>query len=293
MSSVGDDAGQAPRVSIVIPCYGSGRYLAEAIDSALQQTHPNVEVVVVNDGSPDETAEVASRYPVRYLSQERSGVCVAANRGIEAARGEFVMRLDADDVLALTYVEDTLQALEAHPEAHFAYTEFPQFGARSGNYPVATFSAERLAERNYVHVSALMRRASFERAGRYRAHMGWSHCEDWDLWLSFADLGMQGIFVPKPLLFYRQHRLGPGPNEPRLSLRWLHRAIRITAHIQDHHPRAFAPRRLLRRLIDLPRRLLTREVSLRHALVVFCFYGVMLLRLALRQIRPHSTVSGP
>ncbi|MBI4346369.1 MAG: glycosyltransferase [Elusimicrobia bacterium] len=277
-----------PLVSVVIPCHGYGRYLGEAIESALGQTYRDVEVIVVDDGSLDETPEVAARYPVRYVRQDRSGVCVASNRGFATAKGELMMRLDADDVLAPTYVEETAAALAAHSDAHYAYTDFPQFGVRSGAIAARPFSAEALAERNYVHASALMRRASFERAGGYRDHMSRSHCADWDLWLSFADLGMAGILVPKPLLHYRQHRIGLAPNDPRPSLRWLRRAYRITSHLQDHHPRTFAAALLLRRLATLPWRLVTREVSVRHGLVVTCFYGVMLMRTALGLRRPHD-----
>lgn len=289
-----DPGNAAALVSIVIPCHGYGRYLPEAIESALEQTYPNVEVVVVNDGSSDDTAEIVRRYPVRSVSQAQAGVCVAADRGIAASRGTFVMRLDADDVLEPTYVTETLRALQSHPEVDFAYTDVVHFGAWHARSSVPEFSPETLAERNYVHVSALMRRAAYERAGGYRPEMSWSHCEDWDLWLTFAELGMRGVLVPKPLLRYRQHRPGGGPNEPRLSLPWIARAMRITAAIQDDHPYAFAPRLLLHRLSTLPRRLATREVSRRHALVVTGMCSLMLLRLVLGRVpRSRSRSAGP
>lgn len=241
-------------------------------------------MIVVDDGSRDGSAAVAARYPVRVIGQEHAGVCTAANRGVAASRGDLVMRLDADDVLAPTYVEETARSLEFHPEADFAYTELRYVGDRGGPYDVADFDPETLAERNYVHASALMRRTSFDHAGGYREDMATVRCEDWDLWLSFAERGLRGILVRKPLLFYRQHASG-GRNRPRLSPAGLGREIRMAARLQDHHPVTFAPPRLLRRLSTLPGRVLAREVPPRRAALLVAFYGVMLLRAVARRSR--------
>src|SRR5260370_18162318 len=92
------------------------------------------------------------------------------------------------------------------PGAHFAYTQITYFGARTGSYPVEAFDPEALAERNYIHGSALMRRGSFDLVGGYSPTMAVSRCEDWDLWLAFAECELPGVLIPKPLLRYRQHR---------------------------------------------------------------------------------------
>lgn len=269
-----------PLVSIVIPCHDYGRFVGEAIASALAQTHPAIEVVVVDDGSRDGTADVAARYAVRVIRIEHGGICAAANAGIAAARGEFVMRLDADDALLPTYVEETLRPLLRDPDLHFAYTEFEKFGAGTGSYDVEDFDPETIAERNYVHASALMRRSSFERAGGYRRDMTGARCEEWDLWLSFADLGLRGVFVPGRLLRYRQH-----PGGGRNAFRGLGRELRTIALLQDHHPRTFAPPVLMSRLRSVPRRLITGRVSPRFAALLAAFYGVMLLRAAIGRAR--------
>ncbi|HVT45803.1 MAG TPA: glycosyltransferase [Thermoanaerobaculia bacterium] len=109
-----------PLVSIVIPCFNQGKYLAEAIESSLAQTHPSCEVIVVDDGSTDSTASVASRYPtVRYLFQSNSGVSAARNRGLEASGGELIVFLDADDRLLPHAVETGLRLLGGDPGAAF------------------------------------------------------------------------------------------------------------------------------------------------------------------------------
>lgn len=273
-----------PLVSIVIPCHNYGRFLAISIESALGQTYRGIEVVVVDDGSDDDTLEVAGRYPVRLISQERTGVCGAVNRGVQVSHGERLVLLSADDALAHTYVEETLAALDARPDVHFAYTGAAHFDGRPWAYPIEDFDVETLAERNYIHASALMRRSSWEHVGGYRLDMTDLRCEDWDLWLSFVEAGMRGVLVRKPLLYYRQHTR-TGRNTLRFSPRAVRREVTMTARLQDHHPIVFTPRRLLRRLSSLPVRLMTGKVSVRHALLLGAFYGVMLARVGLRRTR--------
>ncbi len=96
-----------PLVSICVPAYNAERYVAEALDSALAQTYPHVEVVVVNDGSTDGTREVLAAYQgrgVRVVDQPNAGQCAAANRAFRESRGDLVKFFDADDVLAPDYV---------------------------------------------------------------------------------------------------------------------------------------------------------------------------------------------
>jgi glycosyltransferase involved in cell wall biosynthesis len=278
----------SPLVSIVIPCFNYGHFLGAAIESVLAQTHQPIEVIVVDDGSTDDTQAVARRYPVRVLSQPNSGICVAANAGFAAAKGEFVARLDADDCLAPTYVEETLAALRNHPEADLAYTECSYFGARTGTYSIEAHNPETLAERNYIHASALMRRTALLQVGGYNLNMSGGRYEDWDLWLAFAEAGSAGVLVPRPLLLYRQHA-APSRGTLRLnSWRMIQREVIMASRLQANHPHLMAAPRLLRRLSTLPRRLVRREVSPRYAALLIGFYGVMLVRVGFSLGRQHS-----
>ena len=93
-------SGERPLVSVVIPCFNQARFLGAAIASALAQTHTPVEVVVVDDGSTDDTAAVTARFPgVRYVRQENAGLSAARNTGLGKSRGAYLAFLDADDVL--------------------------------------------------------------------------------------------------------------------------------------------------------------------------------------------------
>jgi glycosyltransferase involved in cell wall biosynthesis len=107
----------ADLVSIVIPCRGQSLFLGEAIESVLAQTYPHLEVVVVDDESTDNSSSIASRYPgVRRVGEENSGTAGARNLGIRSTNGDFLVFLDADDILLPEAIEVGLRELEQHPE---------------------------------------------------------------------------------------------------------------------------------------------------------------------------------
>lgn len=108
-----------PLVSIIVPAYNSGRYLAETLDSALGQTYPHREIIVVDDGSTDQTSQRMEPYlpAVTYIRQERAGVGAARNRGLRAARGDYVALLDHDDLWLPEKLAVQVEVAERHPEA--------------------------------------------------------------------------------------------------------------------------------------------------------------------------------
>src|SRR5690606_20987586 len=116
-------------VSVVIPAYNVGPHIAEAIESVLAQDYPQVEIVVVDDGSKDDTAEVvATRYPqVSLIRKENGGAATARNAGIRAARGEFVAFLDADDIWLPGKLTAQIDYLRAHPDVAMNCTGFSQW----------------------------------------------------------------------------------------------------------------------------------------------------------------------
>jgi glycosyltransferase involved in cell wall biosynthesis len=103
------------KVSIVIPCYNAEKYVAETIDSVLNQSYENIEIIVVNDGSTDSTEAIVKQYPVQYIFQPNSGVSVARNRGFQESNGEFICFLDADDILFEKTIEQKVRALQNDP----------------------------------------------------------------------------------------------------------------------------------------------------------------------------------
>ena len=109
-----------PLVSVCMPCYNAGKYVAEALDSVLAQTYPNLEVIVVNDGSKDDSANVLERYRakgVTIIDQENAGQCAAANRAYADARGEYIKFFDADDILSPGFIEAQVKRLQGRTDA--------------------------------------------------------------------------------------------------------------------------------------------------------------------------------
>jgi glycosyltransferase involved in cell wall biosynthesis len=204
-----DTAMQFLAVSIVIPCYNYGRFLAEAIESALGQSHSPLEVIVVDDGSTDETAIVAASYgaKVRYIAQSNGGAGCARNTGARAANGAFVVFLDADDVLSRTYVEKTLRALtDADQRVGYVYTQMRSFDRSEETTTAPQFDPLALLRNNYIHVSALLRIALAREVGfDERLRQGW---EDWDFYLRLCERDVTGLLLDRPLLLYRRHRDG-------------------------------------------------------------------------------------
>ena len=107
-----------PLVSVIIPCYNHGRYLANAIESVLTQNYDRIEIIVIDDGSVDDTAMVAKKYDqVIYYYQTNQGLSASRNRGVELSKGDFIVFLDADDWLLPNAIQLNLQKLQQHPEA--------------------------------------------------------------------------------------------------------------------------------------------------------------------------------
>jgi glycosyltransferase involved in cell wall biosynthesis len=125
-----DEISSMPTISVVIPCYRQARYLGEALESVLAQGYETIEILVIDDGSPDDTAIVARRYPnVRYIRQSNRGLSAARNRGLRASRGKYVLFLDADDHLLPGHFDVSLQTFREHPDCAFVFGAYRFFGA--------------------------------------------------------------------------------------------------------------------------------------------------------------------
>ncbi len=182
-----------PNISVIIPTYNHANTLPEVLDAVFLQTLPPLEVIVVNDGSTDDTDAVLKPYlsRIRYISQDNKGANPARNRGLKEAKGEFVMVLDADVVLRVDTLALLADALEKHPESSYAYGRFYLGWKSFRNY---AFSADRLRKMNYIHTSALV---------RTKDHPGYDESirrfQDWDVWLTMLGKGKTGVFVPEYL----------------------------------------------------------------------------------------------
>jgi glycosyltransferase involved in cell wall biosynthesis len=194
-----------PRVTVVIPCFNHGRYLDEAVGSALAQTHADLEVVVVDDGSTDpETVALLDHYErprTRVLRGPNAGPSAARNRGIAEGTGEYVLPLDADDRIAPTYVEKAVRLLDEDPRVGIVYCRAEYFGDRSGPWELPPYGLPRILRENMIFCTALFRRTDWSAVGGFRTlRHGW---EDWDFWLSLIERGRDVRLIPEALFTYR------------------------------------------------------------------------------------------
>ena len=197
-----------PLVSIIITNYNYGRFLGEAIESALAQTWQDREILFIDDGSTDDSLDIASRYPITLLTQKNSGVCIARNNALSLARGEFVMFLDADDRLVPTALEHMLARLRAAPpEVGYVYGQMQYFGVKTGLFASSPFDARKLAKANFVCATTLLRKRVIIDAGGYDDGFRMLR-EDWELYLRLWSRGFRGEFLPEVILEYRKHK-GP------------------------------------------------------------------------------------
>jgi len=195
-------------VSIVIPAYNPESYLLEAIASASAQTHSRIEIILVNDGSnqPDSLAvlERASRLVGNTIQQPNRGLGAARNSGFRAARGEYVVPLDADDLIHPVYIAECLAALR-DADAAFAYTDFQVFGSAKYRERPREYNLYRLLDRNYLTYAALIRKQDWENSGGYDESLKCLGYEDWEFWLRLGARNRFGRYIPKPLFRYRKH----------------------------------------------------------------------------------------
>ena len=197
-----------PRVSVVIPVFNAGDYLAQALRSVARQTYRDFEVVVVDDGSTDPRTlailEAAAREPgVSVHRTPNGGPSRARNLGVERARGAYVLPLDADDYLAPAFLAKTVPLLDADPALGVVYTWVGLVGGHHGVWRTGGFSVTDLLSRCTIHVSSLYRRKLWEDVGGYDPRFVES-CEDWDFWLGAAQRGWTGRCVPEVLVYYRR-----------------------------------------------------------------------------------------
>lgn len=216
-----DISGQAiPLVSVVIPAYNASRFIERTLESVLSQTYRNLEVLVVNDGSTDDTATIVERYValdsrITLLHQANAGVAAARNLGIETSTGELIAFVDADDVWYPTNLEKQVQVLANSDESvGMVYSwsaDIDEDDQLTGNSRISRYYGyifPALFDYNIIgNASAIMvRRQCFERVGGYSTELRAQKaqgCEDWDIYLRIAAI-YQVYLVPEILVGYRQ-----------------------------------------------------------------------------------------
>lgn len=197
-------------VSIVVPCFNQAHWLPEALASVLAQSYTDWECIVVDDGSTDETSPVAAGWQrrdprFRQVQQANKGLAAARNAGIAAAKGSFILPLDADDKISLHYLTSALLAFDSDPALQVVYGQAEYFGEKQGRWNLPVYGWPGILLENAIYCSALYRKTDWERVGGYNEAIR-DGLEDWDFWISILDANSRVLQLPEVVFYYRQRQ---------------------------------------------------------------------------------------
>lgn len=202
-----------PKISVVMPAYNSEKYIAEAIDSILKQTYTDFEFIIINDGSTDKTEEIILSFNdkrIVYLKNEKnSGIVYTLNRGLDAAKGEYIARMDSDDISLPKRFEEQLNFLQKHSNFAVLGTSFEIFGEgiQKRYFPYSKnckkAKAELFFNSSLGHPSVMIRKSIID-DNNLRYEEEYRGLEDFVFWWRLAKFGEMAS-LKKPLLKYRKH----------------------------------------------------------------------------------------
>jgi len=198
-----------PLISIIVPCYNQSLYMRDTLDCLKNQTYQNWECIIVNDGSTDNTLDIAKEYITndhRYILVDKAngGLADARNAGIRASHGRYILPLDSDDLIGPTYTGKAVAYLEQHPEIKLVYCRAKFFGDRNDEWILPAYNYDLLLYKNHIFCSCIYRRSDYDKTSGYNPNMlyGW---EDWDFLLSLLEKNNKVYQIPEILFFYRKH----------------------------------------------------------------------------------------
>lgn len=190
------------KLSVIIPCYNYGHFLGECIESVLNQSEKAHEIIVVDDESTDNTKEVASKYPVTYIWQKNKGLSGARNTGIEAATGEYILCLDADDMLKPDAIKEHMKIADEHSIAQCGLL---YFGSQVAVFRPQGATLESLLCSNSVYCNSVFPKAAWERVRFDESDTMRLGLEDWLFWIELAAHGYKVKTSDYIALLYRRH----------------------------------------------------------------------------------------
>ncbi|TAD90634.1 MAG: glycosyltransferase [Bacteroidetes bacterium] len=200
----------AVKVSIIIPCYNQGHFLADAIKSIEATLCENYEVIIINDGSTDDFTNAYTKslaeQGFNVIFQQNMGLAAARNAGVLQAKGQYILPLDADNKILKPYVEDAVKLLDADNRVAVVYGDAQIFGDKDELWEIGSYNQQRLMLHNYIDACALIRKSALESVGLYDAKNRLYGLEDWDLWLRLSFAGYGFSYLPMVCFCYRVHQ---------------------------------------------------------------------------------------
>ncbi|WP_034922752.1 glycosyltransferase family 2 protein [Gillisia sp. CAL575] len=194
-------------ISIIVPCFKQAQFLDDCLQSVLEQTYQNWECIIVDDGSPDNTEEIAKKWikkdkRFKYVYQENKGLSSARNFGIQNSKGVFILPLDPDDKISKDYISYALNIFKKDQDIKLVYCRAEKFGEEIGVLDLKPFSLYELALNNMIFCSAIFRKRDWKEIGGYDENMihGW---EDWEFWIALLKKGGKVNLLNHTGFFYR------------------------------------------------------------------------------------------
>ncbi len=197
-------------VSVIIPVYNTEKYIQETIESVLNQTYKNIEIIAVNDGSTDQSLEILEKLKNKALNkiiihnQKNQGQTKSRNNGVELANGKFLLFLDSDDKIDPTYIEKCVSLLNQKKTIDLVYTKTCFFDQKQGEWNLGKFETKRFLKENCIPVTAMIRRENFLNLGKFDEKL--TFFEDWELWIRLVKNGGEIYQIPENLFFYRKRK---------------------------------------------------------------------------------------
>lgn len=196
-------------VSVIIPCYKQSSYLEDSIESVVQQTYKDIEIIIIDEGGNNNLelkhAISSKNREIKILKTNKIGLANARNEGIREAKGEYILPLDADDKIGHLYVEKAVDILKSKNEVGIVYSKASFFGYRSGPWELPPYHFPDILLSPRIFCSAMFRKKEWKLVGGYcsKFYYGW---EDHDLWLSIIGLGRNVVRLEECFFFYRKHK---------------------------------------------------------------------------------------
>lgn len=228
--------GQNHLISIIVPCYNQALYLEECLQSVLHQTYENWECIIINDGSSDNTEEIAKNWLEKdsrfsYIFQKNQGVAAARNLGIETAKGSWILPLDADDKIGSEYLERAEKEMNSSIALIYAIGEY--FGGKTGVTDGEKYSYKELLRENCIFNSAFFQKKDWEKIGGYDPKMT-DGLEDWEFWINLLKNNTGNVTkIPYKAYFYRIK------NNSRSADMGRKKADAMIRHIVEKHKDAY------------------------------------------------------
>ena len=198
-----------PKVSIIIPVYNVEKYLKQCLDSAVNQTYENIEIIIIDDASTDNSIDIINFYVNKYNNIKfiknniNKGVVYSRNLAIKHSNSKYILPLDADDYIDKTYVTKAVNIMENNNNIGIVYSRAKKiYGNKDFEWILPKYD-KNIIFGNCIFSCALFKKSDFDSVNGYKEYMNLG-CEDFDLWLSFIEKGLDVYKIDEILFFYRK-----------------------------------------------------------------------------------------